>query len=30
MTGVVKGDTFTGEWDFRPMAVGTFALDRVK
>ena len=30
MIGVVKGDTFSGEWDFRPMAVGTFALSRLK
>jgi hypothetical protein len=30
MKGVVKGDTFTGDWDFRPMAVGTFELERVK
>jgi hypothetical protein len=30
MKGVVKGDTFSGEWDFRPRAFGTFALDRSK
>jgi len=30
MKGVVKGDAFTGDWDFRPMAIGTFALERVK
>jgi len=30
MTGVLKGDGFSGEWDFRPQAVGTFSLTRVK
>ena len=30
MTGVLKGDSFSGEWDFRPQAVGTFSLARVK
>ena len=28
MTGTLKDDQFSGEWDFRPMAVGTFALTR--
>ena len=30
LIGTVKDDAFAGEWDFRPMAVGTFALTRVK
>jgi hypothetical protein len=30
MKGKVAGDDFTGEWDFRPRAVGTFTLKRVK
>ena len=30
LTGAVKGDAFSGDWDFRPNAVGTFALTRVK
>lgn len=30
MSGVVKGDAFTGEWDYRPQAVGTFSLTRAK
>lgn len=30
LTGVPKGDTFTGEWDFRPQAFGTFELTRAK
>jgi hypothetical protein len=30
MTGLVKGDTFSGDWDFRPNAVGSFTLTRVK
>ncbi len=30
MIGAVKGDTFEGDWDFRPNAVGTFALTRAK
>jgi hypothetical protein len=28
MAGVVKGDTFEGDWDFSPMAVGTFTLQK--
>jgi hypothetical protein len=30
MSGVLKGDGFSGEWDFRPQAIGTFSLTRVK
>ena len=30
LIGTVKGDAFAGDWDFRPNAVGTFALTRVK
>lgn len=30
LTGVPKGDTFSGEWDFRPQAFGTFELTRSK
>jgi hypothetical protein len=30
MTGAVKDDTFSGEWDFKPRAVGTFQLTKVK
>ncbi len=30
MTGVLKGDTLSGEWDFRPQAFGTFSITRVK
>ena len=30
LIGAVKGDAFSGDWDFRPNAVGTFALTRVK
>lgn len=30
MKGVVKADTFTGEWNNAPMAVGTFELTRAK
>ena len=30
LTGAVKGDSFAGDWDFRPNAVGTFAVTRVK
>lgn len=30
LLGVVKGEAFAGEWDFRPNAVGTFALTRAK
>ena len=29
MTGVLKDDTFEGEWDFSPMAVGTFSLKKM-
>jgi hypothetical protein len=29
MTGTVSGDTFEGEWDHRPMALGTFTLKRL-
>jgi hypothetical protein len=29
MNGKVTGDNFAGDWDFHPMAVGTFALKRV-
>jgi len=30
LIGAVKEDSFAGDWDFRPNAVGTFALTRVK
>lgn len=30
MIGVVKDETFSGDWDFRPTALGTFSLTRVK
>jgi hypothetical protein len=30
MKGQIKGDTFSGEWNNAPMAVGTFELTRVK
>ena len=30
LIGIVKGDAFAGDWDFRPNAVGTFALTRLK
>ena len=30
MKGVVKGDAFTGDWDFKPRATGTFDLKRAK
>ncbi len=30
MKGKVNGDSFTGEWNNAPMAVGTFDLKRVK
>lgn len=30
LLGAVDADAFTGEWDFRPNAVGTFALTRAK
>ena len=30
MIGVLKGDQFAGDWDFRPIAVGTFAVERAK
>jgi hypothetical protein len=29
MTGTVSGEAFEGDWDLRPMAVGTFALKRM-
>jgi len=28
MTGQVKGDSFAGDWDFKPRPVGTFQLSR--
>ena len=28
LTGTLKGNEFTGAWDFSPQAVGTFALKR--
>ena len=30
LIGAVKEDSFAGDWDFRPNAVGSFALTRVK
>jgi hypothetical protein len=30
MKGKITDDDFTGDWDFSPRAVGTFALKRVK
>jgi hypothetical protein len=30
MKGKLSGDAFAGDWDFHPMAVGTFALKREK
>ncbi|HEX5217276.1 MAG TPA: hypothetical protein VFV98_17570 [Vicinamibacterales bacterium] len=30
LIGAVKDDSFAGDWDFRPNAVGTFTLTRVK
>jgi hypothetical protein len=30
MKGVVKGDSFTGDWDFAPRATGTFELTKSK
>jgi hypothetical protein len=30
MIAVLKGDTLSGDWDFSPNAVGTFALNRRK
>ena len=30
MKGKLSGETFTGDWDFHPIAVGTFSLKREK
>jgi len=30
MKGTIKGDTFSGAWNFSPVAVGTFELTRQK
>ena len=30
MKGKVVQDTFSGDWDFKPMAVGTFSMTRQK
>ena len=30
MTGTLNADTFAGDWDFRPNAIGKFTLTKVK
>lgn len=30
LSGTIKDGVFAGEWDFRPMAFGTFTLERAK